>query len=328
MRKIKRFEVDSFDSLVYAVSLVDEPAIESGYKYFNNEKRMVQLADEEKHVVVGAVLIPDKEIYRYDESTGMEYFLVFSRKAVKDLSEKFLKDGFANNWTLDHQYGAEGVYTVESWIKEDMEKDKSVALGIDPSLPVGTWFMATKINDYATWEEVKAGRWQGFSVEAYVSLIETELSKQNKNEEVMNESKKETFFEKVKNIFNELFDTDTEQVAEELEATPEVEEPAPEEEPEAEDEPLDVAEPEEVAEAEEEAIEHLSAIAKLEEENAKLQSQVEQLLAKVEELRQENEKLAKQPSAKPVEVKASKQDSVSDRMEIIRQLHEGTYFNK
>ena len=122
MRKIKRFEVDSFDSLVYAVSLVDEPAIESGYKYFNNEKRMVQLADEEKHVVVGAVLIPDKEIYRYDESTGMEYFLVFSRKAVKDLSEKFLKDGFANNWTLDHQYGAEGVYTVESWIKEDMEK--------------------------------------------------------------------------------------------------------------------------------------------------------------------------------------------------------------
>ena len=175
MRKIKRFEVDSFDSLVYAVSLVDEPAIESGYKYFNNEKRMVQLADEEKHVVVGAVLIPDKEIYRYDESTGMEYFLVFSKKAVKDLSEKFLKDGFANNWTLDHQYGAEGVYTVESWIKEDVEKDKSVALGIDPSLPVGTWFMSTKINDNATWDEVKAGRWQGFSVEAYVSLIETEL---------------------------------------------------------------------------------------------------------------------------------------------------------
>lgn len=324
MRKIKRFEVDSFDSLVYAVSLVDEPAIESGYKYFNNEKRMVQLADEEKHVVVGAVLIPDKEIYRYDESTGMEYFLVFSRKAVKDLSEKFLKDGFANNWTLDHQYGAEGVYTVESWIKEDMEKDKSVALGIDPSLPVGTWFMSTKINDNATWDEVKAGRWQGFSVEAYVSLIETELSKQNKNEEVMNESKKETFFEKVKNIFNELFDTDTEQVTEELEATP-----APEEEPEVEEtEAEEVAEPEEVAETEEEAIEHLSAIAKLEEENAKLQNQVEQLLAKVDELRQENEKLAKQPSAKPVEVKAAKQDSASDKMEIIRQLHEGTYFNK
>ena len=312
MRKIKKYEVDSFDSLVYAVSLVQDPAMESGYEFFNATR--IQLADDEKRVVVGAVLVPDKDIYRYDENTGMEYFLSFSRKAVRELSEKFLRDGFANNWTLDHERGAEGLYTVESWLKSDMERDKSVALGIDPSLPIGTWFMTTKINDDSIWKEVKDGRWSGFSVEAYVSLLETEFSKQEKNEE-MNEEKKNTFFEKVRTIFDELFNDRLDETQVEMEAAEPAEEPEAEPEVEAEPEAEDdTKEPEEADGNTEE----------LSKQNQQLSAQVEELLAAVKELKEENEKLSKQPSTKPVEVKASKQEN--NPMDIIRQLHEGTYF--
>lgn len=336
-KQIKRYLVDELDSELTAVSLVDAPAIESNYQYFSKEKpRYVSLESDEKRLVIGAALIPDLDIYRYDEWTGEEFYINFSRKCIENLADKFMKENRGHNWTLDHQKAVENIYVFESWIKEDMERDKSVALGLPADLPVGTWFLSARINDNETWERVKDGRWHGFSVEAFVSLNELKFNKEkNKNNEEMTEIN-ETFWERLKNVFTEVLCKQEEVVEQPVEEK--LEEDVKQDEPEATVTEADgegvaetvlEGEPEHVEEAEpdEATVEQVEATQHLESEDlnarvADLESKLAKVLEQNAELKKENEKLSAQPSVKPINAKSEKR---MDTMDIIRSLHEGTY---
>lgn len=321
MRKIKRYVVDDFDSEVYACSLVDAPAIESGYVSFAAQlPKVVMLESDEKRMVAGPVLIPDKEIYRYDEYTGEEYYIVFTAKAIERLAGKYLRDWNTTNWTVDHERYANGVYTMESWIKSDMEKDKSVVLGLDPNLPQGTWFMTARIDSDEIWDEVKNGRWTGFSVEAWISLKEENFNKNKKNNEEMNE---QGFIDKLKELFNEYFKNEEPKQEEiQMEEQPAVAEEA--EEQTHHDEVVELEE-ETPATAEEEQPSVETRVAELESQLAEANTRNKQLTEKLGEMNTKIAELSKQPSAEPVNVKASA-ETKGDVMDTIRALREGTYF--
>ena len=335
-KKIKKYFVDDIDSEVYAISLVDRPAIESNYVHFSKELkgRYVAFDADERRMVAGPVLIPDLPIYRYDDYTGEEYYIVFSAKAIENLSRKFFRVG--QEFTQDHERFSPGTYLQESWIKSDMEKDKSVALGLDPSLPNGTWFVTAYIDSEETWTQVKDGKWAGFSVESWLSLVDEKLRKEEKNNGQM---KEQTFIEKLKDLFNEYFKEDNkeeavlseEKPAEEAEKEELSEEAKPDEgnlsaeaEEQAQQEEL-AEEPETEEEVTEDRTAELEArIADLE---AKLADVLDRLAAanlRSQELEKQNEELSKQPSAKPVNVKAS--SNKADVMDTIRSLRDGTYF--
>ena len=77
-KKLKCYSV-GLDSDVFAISLVDEPAIESNFIYLSKEKPVqICLETNEKHIVMGAVLIPDKPIYRNQD--GEEFYIQFSKE--------------------------------------------------------------------------------------------------------------------------------------------------------------------------------------------------------------------------------------------------------
>jgi hypothetical protein len=147
-----------------AVSLVDSPAIEENFIALNKEYK-VQFAevDSEKRILMGAALIPNKQIYRkYKED---EFYVFFSEATVKQASELFLKNGNQSNATLEHKAKFDGATVVESWIIDNPEMDKSKAYGFD--LPKGTWMISMKIEDDKVWQEVKEGKYKGFSIEGY-----------------------------------------------------------------------------------------------------------------------------------------------------------------
>jgi hypothetical protein len=147
-----------------AVSLVDSPAIEENFIALNKEYK-VQFAevDSEKRILMGAALIPNKQIYRkYKED---EFYVFFSEATVKQASELFLKNGNQSNATLEHKAKFDGATVVESWIIDNPEMDKSRAYGFD--LPKGTWMISMKIEDDKVWQEVKEGKYKGFSIEGY-----------------------------------------------------------------------------------------------------------------------------------------------------------------
>lgn len=201
-KKLKKFKV-GIDSETYAISMVDEPAIEEEFVALakEEEKVEIQLSEDEKHMVYGAVLVPDKDIYR--NNGEQEFYISFSKESIEKMSQDFMKEYRQKEVTLDHSEEASEVCVVESWIKADLFKDKSVALGLNEQLPVGTWFAGMKVNNIETWERIKAGELRGFSVESLISL--EEFGKQNENNMDINETNDMNFWSKMKEVLSEVF---------------------------------------------------------------------------------------------------------------------------
>ena len=150
-----------------AISLVTEPAIEQDFVYFNKAKNNLTLAkiDEEKGLLVSPALIPNKQIFRYDADTNQEYYVYFTEATVKKASEMYLKHNNNNSATLQHENKITGVHTVESWIVQDAEMDKSRLYGYD--LPKGTWFVSMRIENEEIKEQIREGVLKGLSIEGY-----------------------------------------------------------------------------------------------------------------------------------------------------------------
>ena len=146
---------------VFAISLVDAPAIESNFVALNSHKVEMKVVDEEKRIVLGLALIPDKKIYRNNK--GYEYNITFSKDTVRKASELYLANLRANNTTVDHKMLVDGVSLSESWIVEDTNKDKTALYGIEA--PIGAWAVSMKVNNNDVWNDVKEGKYLGFSIE-------------------------------------------------------------------------------------------------------------------------------------------------------------------
>lgn len=159
---------------VYAVSVVEHPAIEEDWVALNKHFVELKEVDDEKRILMGAALIPDKQILRLNEKTKEEYYIFFSKDTIRKASELFFKRNKQSNATYEHMKEVQGMTVVESWIIEDEKTDKSRLYNFE--LPVGTWMISMKVDNEDVWQKVKAGEVKGFSIEGYFESKE-ELSK-------------------------------------------------------------------------------------------------------------------------------------------------------
>ena len=159
---------------VEAISLVESPAIEENFVSLSRHKVDFKSVDDEKRIVVGLALVPDKEIFR--KSGDYAYKIMFSKETVKKASELYLKRLKNNNATIEHELVVKGVSLIESWIVEDPNMDKTNLYKLDA--PEGAWAVVMKIDNDEIWEDVKQGKYLGFSIEGFFSQKEQELAKQ------------------------------------------------------------------------------------------------------------------------------------------------------
>ena len=177
---------------IYAISLVESPAIESDFVALSKHKVEFKTLDEDKRIIVGLALIPDKKIYR--RKKDYEYNIVFSKETVRKASELYLSSLNVHNATLEHEKATDGVCVVESWIVEDVEKDKTALHGIEA--PLGSWAVVMKINNDDVWKDIKDKKYLGLSIEGIFSEPkEEELSKELTEEEIL--------INKIKDILND-----------------------------------------------------------------------------------------------------------------------------
>ena len=183
MKIIELILDEESDLGIEAISVVENPAIEEDLIALKSEEIKRAEVDKERRLRMGALLIPNKPIYR--RSGEDEYYIYFSKDTVLKASQMYLTKGNQNNATLEHQYEINGLSLVESWIVEDKVHDKSVKYGMD--LPIGTWMGSVKVNNDEVWESfVKTGKVKGFSIEGYFAdkmerpkeEIEEELSEE------------------------------------------------------------------------------------------------------------------------------------------------------
>ncbi len=152
------------ESGIEAISIVESPAIESDFVSLNTQEIKLAEVDKEKKILLGALLIPNKPIFRNGDDG--DYYIFFSKDTVMKASQMYLKNGYQNNSTLEHKEALNGLTLVESWLVEDEVHDKSRKYGLN--VPVGTWMGAVKVNNDEIWKEyVKTNKVKGFSIEGY-----------------------------------------------------------------------------------------------------------------------------------------------------------------
>ena len=173
---------------VYAISLVEDPAMEKFFIALSKEQEEVKLAIEgEKRLITGPVLIPNKKILRFDRGSNTEYNLVFGENEIRLFSQDFMKRDYQHNSTIGHDENAaiQNLTFVESWIVEDSNNDKANALGFK-DLPVGTWMASAYVEDNDTWDLIKAQKVRGFSIDSILNMKKVEMSITKKNKNQMN----------------------------------------------------------------------------------------------------------------------------------------------
>ena len=337
MKKLKKYSVVADSSEIYNISLVEEPAIEVDYVAFDKDKetkpnlKFIEDKQNEKYMILGPALIPDKNIYRnYD---GDEFYVSFSAECIEKLSHNFVKNCYGDGcFTKDHESFAQGCSLAESWIKTS-ENDKSVDYGFD--CPIGTWFVAAKIDSIELWESIKKGERKGFSIESWVDLEEifenkdkkeNDMSKQKTNLETMEVN--DGFWEKLKGIIAEAMGTSkddktVEDAVEEAKAEADPVEEVVEAEEQTPEVPVDEVAKEVIDTVEEGAETTETAAEDLQTVVDKLQEEVDALKAENAELKKKNEKMSKKPSAK-VNVKQSAEKG--NPRDVIEALYNGSYF--
>lgn len=152
---------------INAISLVEFPAIEENFVALSKNQHKVEFktVDTEKRIIVGLALVPNKLIYR--RKGNYEYNITFSKETVRKAAELYLKRLKNNNTTLEHQELTSGVSVIESWIVEDAEIDKTALYNLNAK--DGDWAVVMKIDNDEVWQDVKAGKYLGLSIEAMFS---------------------------------------------------------------------------------------------------------------------------------------------------------------
>lgn len=170
---------NDLESGIEAVSVVESPAIEENFIALKKHELELKEIDKEKRILMGAALVPNKQIYRRNDKNE-EYYIYFSEDTVRKASELFLMRSNQNNATYEHEKKLNGMSVVESWIIEDEKLDKSVKHGFN--LPKGTWMISMKVNNEDVWKDVKEGKVKGFSIEGYFadrySMKQEQIEKQ------------------------------------------------------------------------------------------------------------------------------------------------------
>lgn len=162
--------VDSEDTGMLRISLVDDPAVMSDFLAFAGEQRKVQryaIADEDRHLVFGVVMRADFPIYRYDEGYG-GYYIIYKAETIRRMAQKYLAEGRQNNVDLMHDgHDVKGVEMVQAFLKDT---EKGVAPAGFEDIADGSLFAEFHIDDPAIWAQVKDGTFKGFSLEGIFEM--------------------------------------------------------------------------------------------------------------------------------------------------------------
>ena len=210
MAKIPIYECKVDESLnditgIYAISFVDEPAVEVDFVALSKQAVLLN-KDTKKQILTGVVLKPNQLIYRLDEE-NQPYYIQFSETEIEKISHKMMKAGLAlYHTTHQHESELKGNYLTELWIVTDPQNDKSNALGFK-DLPKGTLMASYKVTDKSYWDnEVMTGKVKGFSLEGFFNQ-ELKLNKTIKKNK-MTKHKKTSLLSKIGKFLMDIEDVE------------------------------------------------------------------------------------------------------------------------
>jgi hypothetical protein len=156
------------------IALVDSPAMLTEWLMFSehNPIEFKMALQEEQRIVTAPVIIADLPIYRKIENEGVieEFYVVYKKDTNMQILQKYMLDGNQKKVKLTHDTSdlSKGVFVFEIFMSDE-SRGISAPKGFE-NLSDGTIYCSMKINNDAIWNEVKAGKVKGISLEGFFDL--------------------------------------------------------------------------------------------------------------------------------------------------------------
>ena len=168
--------LDDYNLGIFTVSLVGDPATECKWIAFAKDAKAsnplkFSIIDEEQHKVLSVIMRADFPIYRVDEQ-GNGFYITFSKETLYEAAKRLLMNGFQNYVNVEH-IASSSLYGFQ--LAQIYQKD--VARGINPTgfedIEDGSLFGEYFVADETLWEEIKAGKFTGISLEGEFRLTDS-----------------------------------------------------------------------------------------------------------------------------------------------------------
>lgn len=164
-------------------ALVDYPAHMKPFISFSKDAtKMLYSVNKEERKVTGVLISADTPIFRNEPKP---HYVIFDLETIEKINVKWVKNGFTQNLNSQHDMSKiiDGAILTNLFIVNNSNDNyPNVPKAFenqnikDGSL-IGTYYVE---ND-KLWEDIKSGKWGGFSVEGFFDLLPTKVKvKQNK----------------------------------------------------------------------------------------------------------------------------------------------------
>jgi len=162
-------------------SFVDVPAHLKGFLAFGEVERYQ--FNQEKRVVTGVMISAGTPIYRNSPDMG-EHYVVFDAETIDIIRKKFFKEGYVQNVNLNHNEKdiTKGATLIDSYIvsNSDPKLPNVPEVFEKQKLQDGSWIASYYITDNVLWDNVKSGKFNGFSVEGWFDKVKVNVKNKNK----------------------------------------------------------------------------------------------------------------------------------------------------
>jgi hypothetical protein len=152
------------------IALVDSPAMLTEWLMFSEHKpvEFKMALQEEQRIITAPVIIADLPIYRKVENE--EFYVVYKKDTNMQILQKYMSDGNQKKVKLTHdtQDLSKGVFVFEIFMSDE-SRGITAPKGFE-NLSDGTIYCSMKVNNDAIWNEAKAGKVNGISLEGFFDL--------------------------------------------------------------------------------------------------------------------------------------------------------------
>lgn len=192
---LKRFVIKDEEDGMDFMGVVDEPAHGKPFMLFDKQVKSKLIFNEEKREVYGVAIATQLPIYRNED--GFEYYGIFYKDEVLKIAQRFFKRlNVIHNVNFDHDHNKvlKGVNLFFSYIIDKAKGFDCPELFKNQKLEDGSWIVGYKVESNEVWEEIKSGKFKGFSIEIFAGIESVNFN--NKKMSKKKEEKK-TLFERL-----------------------------------------------------------------------------------------------------------------------------------
>lgn len=184
--KVFKLKIDlDDDSGLTFNALVDRPAHNKSLIAFNKKQETKLFFNDDKRMISGVAISANQLIYRFDENMG-EYYVYFEPKEIEKMVLKMSRQQLLSSVNLMHddRQIVNGITFLEGYFVSDSKRPPKD----DENVQNGSYVMTYFVEDTELYNEIKNGKYVGYSVEGIFDQIPVNIKTNNKNQNQMKKS--------------------------------------------------------------------------------------------------------------------------------------------